>query len=382
MSERFPSTYAVLEQHGVDRRTFFKYCTSLAAIMGLEAAMVPKVVAAMENKPRMPVIWLHGLECTCCSESFIRSSHPIAQDIVLNMISLDYDDTLQAAAGEQVEEIRRKIMKDYKGQYLLAVEGNAPTTRRRRLLHGGRTELPRHPEGNRGGRQGDRGLGLLRLARLRAERPARIPPAPSRFTKMITNKPIINVPGCPPIAEVMTGVLTYILTFDQLPELDRVGRPEDVLRPAHSRQVLPAPVLRRRPVRREPGTTRAPRKGWCLYKMGCRGPTTYNSCSTVKWNDGDVVPDRLRPRRASGAARRTSGTTGRSTNARRAFPLPGIDATPDQVGKTLAVLTGAGVAAHLASLLGAPRCQEGRRQACEAGEHDRGGEVSHGNREW
>ena len=69
--------------------------------------MVPKVVAAMENKPRIPVIWLHGLECTCCSESFIRSSHPIAQDIVLNMISLDYDDTLQAAAGVQVEEIRK-----------------------------------------------------------------------------------------------------------------------------------------------------------------------------------------------------------------------------------------------------------------------------------
>src|ERR1035441_1977334 len=72
MSERFPSTYSVLAQHGVDRRTFFKYCTSLAALMGLEATMVPKVVAAMENKPRIPVIWLHGLECTCCSESFIR----------------------------------------------------------------------------------------------------------------------------------------------------------------------------------------------------------------------------------------------------------------------------------------------------------------------
>ena len=127
MSERFPSTYAVLQQYGVDRRTFFKYCTSLAAMMGLEASMVPKVMAAMENKPRIPVIWLHGLECTCCSESFIRSSHPIAQDLILNMISLDYDETLQAAAGEQAEEIRRKIMKDHKGQYLLAVEGNAPT---------------------------------------------------------------------------------------------------------------------------------------------------------------------------------------------------------------------------------------------------------------
>jgi NiFe hydrogenase small subunit HydA len=110
MSERLPSTYAVIEQHGADRRTFFKYCTSLAAIMGLEASMAPKVMAAMETKPRIPVIWLHGLECTCCSESFIRSSNPIAQDIVLKMISLDYDDTLQAAAGEQVEEIRKKIM--------------------------------------------------------------------------------------------------------------------------------------------------------------------------------------------------------------------------------------------------------------------------------
>jgi hydrogenase small subunit len=58
MLERFPSTYAVLAQHGVDRRTFFKYCTSLAAIMGLEATIVPKVMAAMESKPRIPVIWL------------------------------------------------------------------------------------------------------------------------------------------------------------------------------------------------------------------------------------------------------------------------------------------------------------------------------------
>ena len=37
--------------------------------------------------------------------------------------------------------------------------------------------------------------------------------------KVITNKPIIKVPGCPPIAEVMTGVVTFITTFGKLPEL-------------------------------------------------------------------------------------------------------------------------------------------------------------------
>ena len=90
--------------------------------MRLSASYIPQIVQAMEVRPRIPVIWLHGLECTCCSESFIRSSHPIAQDIILNMISLDYDDTLQAAAGFQVEEIRRKLIKDHPGGYLLAVD--------------------------------------------------------------------------------------------------------------------------------------------------------------------------------------------------------------------------------------------------------------------
>jgi hydrogenase small subunit len=73
--------------------------------MGLEASVVLQVVSAMENKPRIPVPWLHVLECACCSESFIRSSHPVAQDVILNMISLDYEGTLQAAAGFQAEEI-------------------------------------------------------------------------------------------------------------------------------------------------------------------------------------------------------------------------------------------------------------------------------------
>jgi len=127
VERRLQTTYEVFEQHGIDRRSFLKFCAMTAAAMGLQSSLVPDVVHALEAKPRLPVIWLHGLECTCCSESFIRSSHPIAQDMVLNMISLDYDDTLMAAAGVNAEENRKRIMKDYAGQYVLAVEGNAPT---------------------------------------------------------------------------------------------------------------------------------------------------------------------------------------------------------------------------------------------------------------
>lgn len=224
-ANRQSSTYSLLRQHGVDRRAFIKFCTAMAATMGLEATMVPRIVAAMETKPRIPVLWLHGLECTCCSESFIRSSHPITQDVVLNMISLDYDDTLQAAAGEQCEEIRQKIMKDYKGRYLLAVEGNAPTKDGGVYCTvGGRSFLDILKETAEDAHAIVAWGSCASNGCVQNAHPN--PTGAEPIRKIISHKPIINVPGCPPIAEVMTGVLTYILTFDQLPELDRNGRPK------------------------------------------------------------------------------------------------------------------------------------------------------------
>src|ERR1035438_8353475 len=174
------------------------------------AARVAQVVAAMETKPRIPVIWLHGLECTCCSESFIRSSHPIAQDVVLNMISLDYDDTLQAAAGFQVEEIRKKIMKDHPGEYILAVEGNAPTRDGGVYCTvGGDTFLNILLETAEHAKAIVAWGSCASNGCVQAARPN--PTGAKPVFELIPHRTIINVPGCPPIAEVMTGVLTYIL---------------------------------------------------------------------------------------------------------------------------------------------------------------------------
>ena len=97
--------YDVIRRQGVTRRSFTKFCSLTAASMGLGATCDATVAQALETKPRVPVIWMHGLECTCCSESFIRSAHPLVKDVVLSMISLDYDDTLMAAAGHQAEAI-------------------------------------------------------------------------------------------------------------------------------------------------------------------------------------------------------------------------------------------------------------------------------------
>jgi hydrogenase small subunit len=346
-TERRPTTYEVLQQHGVDRREFLSFCTLTAAALGLESSMVPRVVHALETKPRIPVLWLHGLECTCCSESFIRSSHPIAQDVILNMISLDYDDTLQAAAGHQVEEIRKQTIRDSPGEYVLAVEGNAPTadggvyctvageTFEHILL-----ETAEHARFVISwGSCASNGC-------VQAAKPN--PTGAVPVHEIVHGKPIINVPGCPPIAEVMTGVLTYVLTFDRLPELDRQLRPkmfygQRIHDKCYRRSYFDAGQFV------EQWDDEGARKGWCLYKMGCRGPTTYNSCSTFKWNNGVSFPIGS-GHGCIGCSEGRFWDDGPFYSRLAAAPLPGVESTPETVGKIAAGVAIGGAAVHAASV--------------------------------
>ena len=127
MENKRPSVYEECRQKGISRRDFLKFCTTMAALMGLEASGVAQVVNALETKPRLPIIWLHLQECTCCTESFIRAAHPIVATLLLDKISLDYTETLMAAAGEQAEAAKEETMKKYYGNYLLMIEGSLPT---------------------------------------------------------------------------------------------------------------------------------------------------------------------------------------------------------------------------------------------------------------
>jgi hydrogenase small subunit len=335
------------------------------AAMGLSAALAPQVVKAMVTKPRIPVIWLHGLECTCCSESFIRSSHPIAQDMVLNLISLDYDDTLQAAAGFQVEEIRKRIMKEYPGEYILAVEGNAPTKDGGVYCTvGGESFLNILQESAAKAKAVVAWGSCASNGCVQAAKPN--PTGAKPVHELISGKPIINVPGCPPIAEVMTAVLTHILTFDRLPELDRIGRPkmfygQRLHDKCYRRAFFDAGQFV------ESWDDEGAKKGWCLYKMGCRGPTTYNSCSTVRWNNGVSWPVGS-GHGCLGCSEENFWDNGPFYQRLMNIPVPGIESTPDKIGKTLTVLTAAGLGAHAISVVARKAANRGKGETAEAPE--------------
>ena len=280
--------YESIIKQGYSRRDFMKFATYIAAYMGLETTMVGQVAKSLETTHRLPVIWEHFQECTCCSESFIRSDHPIVSDIILDKISLDYTLTLMAASGHQAEAAKRATMEKYKGEYILCVEGSIPLgDDGNYCCIAGRSAKDLLIEAAEGAKAIIAWGSCATNGCVQAAKPN--PTNATPIHKIIKNKPIIRVPGCPPIGEVMAGIIVHVVTFGRLPELDRMGRPKAF----YAKRVHDS--CYRRPyydagLFAETFDDQNAKDGYCLYKLGCKGPMTYNSCGTIKWNNGVSYP--------------------------------------------------------------------------------------------
>ncbi|MDR2204597.1 MAG: hydrogenase small subunit [Flavobacteriaceae bacterium] len=277
-----------IERKGYSRRDFLKFVAFISAYMGVESSAIGQVAKSLATTPRLPVIWEHFQECTCCSESFIRSDHPIVADIILDKISLDYTLTLMAASGHQAEAAKQATMNKYKGEYILCVEGSVPLgADGNYCVIGGRTAIDILKESAAGAKAIIAWGSCATTGCVQAAKPNPTNAVP--IEKIITDKPIINVPGCPPIGEVMAGVITHVVAFGKLPELDSMNRPKAF----YSKRVHDS--CYRRPyfdagLFVETFDDENAKKGYCLYKVGCKGPSTYNACGNMRWNGGISYP--------------------------------------------------------------------------------------------
>jgi hydrogenase small subunit len=347
MQEKPQQTYwEKFQEHGYSRRDFLKFCAYISAAVGIQSTGIPQVARALEKKPRPPVVWFHFQECTCCSESFIRSSHPMVDDIVLDRISLDYTETLQAAAGHQAEAALHDTMKKYHGEYIMTVEGSVPTKDGGIYCTiGGRTALDIVKEAAEGAKAIICWGSCASNGCIQAANPN--PTGATPIHEIITNKPIIKVPGCPPIGEVMAGVIVHVLAFGRLPQLDGLGRPKAF----YSKRVHDS--CYRRPFYDaglfvESWDDERAKRGYCLYKMGCRGPVTYNACGIMRWNDGVSYPIQS-GHGCIGCSEESFWDNGPFYRHLASFPGFGIETTADKIGTVLGAVTVGGMAAHAIS---------------------------------
>ena len=119
------SVQASALDQGLTRRDFLKFCSLMTGVLALPRPYAQRIEQALAAPARTPVIWLEFQDCAGCTESLLRASRPSVAEIVLDVLSVDYHETIMAAAGVQAEEAKAATIDS--GGYLLVVEGSIPT---------------------------------------------------------------------------------------------------------------------------------------------------------------------------------------------------------------------------------------------------------------
>ncbi len=267
----------------IGRRSFLQICTLAAAAVGLPASAGRLMAEAAAKGQRPSVIWLSFQECTGCTESLLRTSHPALDELILDLISLDYHEALMAASGNLAEEAREAAMKAHEGQFVLVVEGAIPTKDGGIYCKiGGRTALESVTA------VAERAGAIIAIGSCASW--GGIPSSDPNPTgakgapQVLEGKTVVSIPGCPANPYNFLGTVLQYATFGTLPELDDKGRPKF----AYGRTIHEN--CPRRPHFdagrfAERFGDEGHRLGYCLYKLGCKGPQTHASCSIESFNE-------------------------------------------------------------------------------------------------
>ncbi len=273
----------VADRLGLNRRSFLKFCTGVAATLGLSSTAGMQMAHAVSQQRRPSVIWLSGQECTGCTESLLRSTHPTLETLILDMISLDYSEALCAAAGYQAEEAKHNAMEENKGKYVLVIEGSTPTKDGGIYCKiAGKTMLQHVQEA------AENAAAIIAIgscASWGGVPSAGINPTGAKpVHEILPGKNIINIPGCPPNPYNFLATVLQYVTFGTLPALDDKNRPKFAYGRIIHENCERRPHFDAGRFATEFGDE-GHRKGYCLYKLGCKGPETYANCSTQEFGD-------------------------------------------------------------------------------------------------
>nr|WP_306808776.1 hydrogenase small subunit [Campylobacter helveticus] len=265
---------------GAERR--FINETSVAFLLkhlGLPAEFVPLACEYFSLAPKLNVIWLHLAECTGCSESLLRSEKPDLAEFIFDFFSLNYHETLMSANGTKAEECLEKAMEE---EFALIVEGAVAPIDTFYLSIGA---------------EGKSGYELLQSIADKAKvifatgtcssyggiQAAYPNPTKTCGISQVLSQKVVQIPGCPPSDVNIIATLAFYALFGTSPELDDKNRPKwSYGKCLHD--------MCERKAKFESGIfaqnfdDEAAKNGACLFKLGCKGPYTYNNCPKVKFN--------------------------------------------------------------------------------------------------
>lgn len=265
---------------GISRRDFLKLCSTTAVLLGIDHTTVPRVAEALEKAvaKRPSVVWLNFASDTGCTEALIKANYPNAAQLILETLSLDYNETVMAAAGAQAEEILTEALG--RGGYFLIIEGAIPTKKgygmiaRREMLDIGRDFAAKA-----------KAVIAVGSCATWGGVPAGAPnPAGLKGVREALAVQCINLDLCPVNEGILVATIVDLLLSNRVPELDSFGRPKIFYgQTIHDQCERRAHFEAGRFV--EIFGSNEEELGYCLYKVGCKGPMAYANCSKFRYND-------------------------------------------------------------------------------------------------
>ncbi len=260
-----------------------------AAAVGLPASVAKTWAQEADRGLKPSVVWLHFQECTGCTESLLRTSHPDIGELILDLVSLDYHETLFAAAGYQIEDALHKAIQ---GPFICVAEGAIPKKDGGIYCKiAGRTAKEIMEE------VGAKATAIIAIGSCASW--GGIPSADPNPTEAVgvgqilseagINKPVVSIPGCPANPYNFLGTVLQYVALGTLPALDDKGRPlhsygrtihEHCPRRAHFDAGRFASSY----------GDEGHRLGHCLYELGCKGPETHANCPTSPFGEVGAWP--------------------------------------------------------------------------------------------
>ncbi len=341
-----------LDRRGVSRRRFLEYCGAVAGVLTAgpllagraEAAITAETIAQSLSGMEKPVlVWLQLQECTGCMESVLRSGETTVEELILNLVSMDYNELLMAAAGEAADEA---LIEANKQPHILVVNGSVPLAD-----DGAHCTIAGRSSESILRESAENAIAVFAVGAcahwgcVQASSPN--PTQAVGVDSIITDKPVVNIAGCPPVPEVITASLVYTLANGAPPPVDGQGRPLF----AYGDRIHDFCPKRGRFDAGQFVRTfddEGARSGYCLYEVGCRGPDTFAPCPILRWNLSQDWP--------IGAGHPCIGCTEVGFYDRftpfyevlpdLAVPGTGVEADATTVGLVGLAAVGVGVAAH------------------------------------
>lgn len=249
------------------------------SLLGVPTQHLDMCVEILEHMSDMKVIWLHLQECSGCTESLLRTQNPSFETLIFDIFRIEYHDTLMMPSGYQATHILESAVQNER--YVLLVEGSVPMESGQEYLTIG--ERNGYADLCHIAQNAQAIFAVGTCSSYGGVQSAMPNPSRSYAIAEVLSREVIHIPGCPPSDKNIIATLLYYYLFLESPLLDRLGRPLWAYgKSVHDLCERKGAFLSGKFA--QDFNDDGMQEGYCLYKVGCKGPYAFNNCPKVQFN--------------------------------------------------------------------------------------------------